>query len=171
MSWEWHPFTFAILCGLGSRHRFSSHSEEGEFTNVWPSRIGNHRKAFRVVHPRPPSGPESLTSLSQAKYIDVFPRFPRVLSHDSICSKSKNLNIPVRSRHGWPASGVVLLGQWWSEAKLASHQPCLLVFICLCNCPLVSVSKTSNSLLNNKIGQRWWNVITKIALHDKRLTG
>ena len=171
MSWEWHPFTFAILCGLGSRHRFSSHSEEGEFTNVWPSRIGNHRKAFRVVHPRPPSGPESLTSLSQAKYIDVFPRFPRVLSRDSICSKSKNLNIQVRSRHGWPASGVVLLGQWWSEAKLASHQPCLLVFIRLCNCPLVSVSKTSNSLLNNKIGQKWWNVITKIALHDKRLTG
>ena len=92
MSWEWHPFTSAILCWLGSRHKFSSHSEEGEFTNVWPSGLGNHRMTIRFVHPRPPSGPESLTSLSQAKYIDLVPRFPRVSCHDSICSKSKTIS-------------------------------------------------------------------------------
>lgn len=51
MSWESHPFTFAILCCLGSRHRFLSHSEEGEFTNVWPSGIGNHRKVFKLSIP------------------------------------------------------------------------------------------------------------------------
>ena len=36
--------------------------------------------------------------------------------------------------------------------------------------PFLSMSKTCNLLLNNKIWQRWWGVITKTALHDKRLT-
>lgn len=45
----------------------------------------------------------------------------------------------------------------------------------LYSCPCVialflSMSKTCNLLLNNKIWQRWWVVINKTAWHDKRLT-